>query len=239
MGPAAPGLGAVGTGPGAGAQRRSGRDGSARSLRRFDPHLDAHLAFAAFQALNASLNPLCQARRATAYAGGRRVRGPPGGLSSEDAVMCQNFITADREQALLMPPALVDWLPDEHLGWTVPGAVEQKDLGTLYRAYRANGQGHTAMYDPQVMLSLLHYAHANGVSSSRQVEQCCEVDIAFKVINAMRAPDHSTIAEFRRHHQDAIAEVFAQILALCAEVALVKVRGDRDRWDEDRRQRVA
>ena len=47
--------------------------------------------------------------------------------------------------------------------------------------------------------------------------------MAFKVITAMRVPDHSTIAEFRRRHQDAIAEVFVQVLALCAEAGLVRV----------------
>jgi hypothetical protein len=87
--------------------------------------------------------------------------------------MGQNFITANREQVLLMPPALVDWLPEEHFVWTVLGAVEQMDLAGFYGAYRAN-----------------------GVSSSRQIEGCCEVDVAFKVIEAMRVPDHSTIAEF-------------------------------------------
>jgi transposase len=136
--------------------------------------------------------------------------------------MGQNFITADREQVLLMPPALVDWLPDEHFVWTVLGAVEQMDLGAFYGAYRANGQGRAA-YDPRVMLSLLLYAYATGVSSSRQIERCCEVDVAFKVICAMKVPDHSTIAEFRRRHQDAIAGVFVQVLALCAEAGLVRV----------------
>jgi transposase len=136
--------------------------------------------------------------------------------------MGQNFITADREQVLLMPPALVDWLPEEHFVWTVLGAVEQMDLSGFYGAYRANGQGRAA-YDPQVMLSLLLYAYATGVSSSRQIERCCEVDVAFKVIAAMKVPDHSTIAEFRRRHQDAIAEVFVQVLALCAEAGLVRV----------------
>jgi transposase len=135
--------------------------------------------------------------------------------------MGQNFIAADRDQVLLMPPALVDWLPDEHFVWTVLGAVEQMDLAEFYGAYRANGQGRAA-YDPQV-LSLLLYAYATGVSSSRQIERCCEVDVAFKVIAAMRVPDHSTIAEFRRRHQDAIAEVFVQVLALCAEAGLVRV----------------
>ena len=121
-----------------------------------------------------------------------------------------------------MPPALVDWLPEEHFVWTVLGAVEQMDLVGFYGAYRANGQGRAA-YDPRMMLSLLLYAYATGVSSSRQIERCCEVDVAFKVIAAMRVPDHSTIAEFRRRHQDAIADVFVQVLALCAEAGLVKV----------------
>ena len=136
--------------------------------------------------------------------------------------MGQNFITADREQVLLMPPALVDWLPEEHFVWTVLGAVEQMDLAAFYGAYRANGQGRAA-YDPQMLLSLLLYAYATGVSSSRQIERCCEVDVAFKVITAMQVPDHSTIAEFRRRHQDAIADVFVQVLALCAEAGLVRV----------------
>jgi transposase len=136
--------------------------------------------------------------------------------------MGQNFISADRGQVLLMPPALVDWLPEEHFVWTVLGAVEQMDLGGFYGAYRANGQGRAA-YDPQMLLSLLLYAYATGVSSSRQIERCCEVDVAFKVITAMRVPDHSTIAEFRRRHQDEIAGVFVQVLALCAEAGLVQV----------------
>src|ERR1700677_1668052 len=130
--------------------------------------------------------------------------------------MSQNFVACDRAQVLLMPPSLADWVPDDHLVWTVLGAVERLDLGGFYGAYRANGQGRAA-YDPQMLLSLLLYAYATGVSSSRQIERCCEVDVAFKVIAAMRVPDHSTIAEFRRRHQDAIGEVFVQILALCAE----------------------
>jgi transposase len=136
--------------------------------------------------------------------------------------MSQNFIAADRGQVLLLPPSLADWLPEEHFVWTVLGAVEQMDLSSLYGAYRANGQGRAA-YDPAVMLSLLLYSYASGISSSRQIERCCEVDVAFKLITAMRVPDHSTIAEFRRRHQDAIAGVFVAVLALCAEAGLVKV----------------
>ena len=46
--------------------------------------------------------------------------------------MGQNFIAADRDQVLLMPPVLVDWLPEEHFVWTVLGAVEEIDLAAFY-----------------------------------------------------------------------------------------------------------
>jgi hypothetical protein len=64
--------------------------------------------------------------------------------------MAQNFISCDRGQVFLMPPSLVDWVPEDHLVWTVLGAVDQMDLDAFYGSYRANGQGRAA-YDPQMM----------------------------------------------------------------------------------------
>ena len=121
-----------------------------------------------------------------------------------------------------MPPSLIDWVPDEHLVWTVLGAVEQMDLDGFYGAYRANGQGRAA-YDPAMMVALLLYAYASGILSSRGIERACRVDVAYKVITAMAVPDHSTIAEFRRRHQLALGGVFVEVLALCREAGLVSV----------------
>ena len=64
--------------------------------------------------------------------------------------MGQNFIVADREQVLLLPPSLRDWLPQDHLAWSILGAVEEMDLSAFYAAYRENGQGRAA-YEPSMM----------------------------------------------------------------------------------------
>jgi transposase len=136
--------------------------------------------------------------------------------------MSQNFISCDRGQVLLLPPSLTDWLPEDHLVWTVLGAVDRMNLDRFYGAYRANGQGRAA-YDPRMMVALLLYAYCVGVRSSRQIERACRSDVAFKVITAMEVPDHSTIAEFRRRHQDVLGELFVGVLALCAEAGLVTV----------------
>ena len=44
--------------------------------------------------------------------------------------MPQNFIACDRDQELLLPPSLKDWLADEHLAWFVLEAVEELDPPT-------------------------------------------------------------------------------------------------------------
>jgi transposase len=136
--------------------------------------------------------------------------------------MSQNFVACDRDQAFLMPPSLMDWVPDDHLVWTVLGAVDQMDLDAVYGKYRANGQGRAA-YDPAMMVALLLYSYSVGNRSSRGIERACRVDVAYKVITAMAAPDHSTIAEFRRRHETALGELFVDVLRLCREAGLVSV----------------
>jgi transposase len=121
-----------------------------------------------------------------------------------------------------MPPSLQEWLPEDHLVWTVLGAVEQMNLDRFTEAYRLGGAGRSP-YDPRVMVALLLYAYARGNRSSRGIERACQEDVAFKVITGMRVPDHSTIAEFRRRHEAEIAELFDQVLGLCREAGLVSV----------------
>jgi transposase len=136
--------------------------------------------------------------------------------------MPQNFIACVRDQALLLPPSLLDWVPDDHVVWTILSAVEEMDLSAFYGAYRADGHGRPA-YDPAMMVALLLYAYARGNRSSRGIERECQEDVAYMVITAQRAPDHSTIAEFRKRHETALADLFGEVLALCEEAGLVTV----------------
>jgi transposase len=134
----------------------------------------------------------------------------------------QNFVACDREQELLLPPSLREWLPEDHLAWFVLDAVEQIDLSAVYEAYRADGWGRAA-FDPKMMVALLLYAYAIGERSSRGIERRLCEDVAFRVIAVNQAPDHATIARFRVRHEQALADMFTQILALCARAGLVSV----------------
>jgi transposase len=133
-----------------------------------------------------------------------------------------HFVPCDRDQPFLMPPSLLEWVPEDHLVWTILAAVEQMDLGAFYGAYRPDGHGRPA-YDPSMMVALLLYAYARGNRSSRGIERECSEDVAYRVICANLVPDHSTIAQFRTRHEAALAELFTAVLRLCREAGLVQV----------------
>jgi transposase len=135
--------------------------------------------------------------------------------------MGQNFLTCDRDQPLLLPPDLHDWLEEDHLAWFVIEAIEELDLEDFYASYRADGHGRAA-HDPKMMLTLITYAYAVGERSSRGLERRCREDVAFRVICANQAPDHATIARFRVRHEQALSDIFSQVLGLCAKAGLVR-----------------
>src|SRR3954451_12341439 len=83
--------------------------------------------------------------------------------------MTQNFLACDRDQELLLPPSLREWLPEGHLAWFVIDAVAALDLTPFYTVYRDNGQGRAA-HDPAMMVALLLYSYAIGERSSRRIE---------------------------------------------------------------------
>ena len=123
---------------------------------------------------------------------------------------------------LLLPPSLLDWLPEGHLSHFIMDMVEQLDLSPIYNSYGGNGRGQPP-YDPAMMVPLLLYAYCIGVASSRQIEKRTHEDVAFRMISANRHPDHDSICEFRKRHLKALAALFVQILRLCQEAGLVKL----------------
>ena len=135
--------------------------------------------------------------------------------------MAHNFVTADREQLMLMPPSMADWLPEDHLAWFVLDVVAELDMSAFLAGYRADGRGGAA-YHPDIMLALLVYAYSVGERSSRRIEKRLVEDVAFRVVAANHQPDHATIARFRAAHQTAIAELFGQVLAMCARAGLLR-----------------
>ncbi len=145
-----------------------------------------------------------------------------GGRVTTPAGAGKTFRVYDQGQSFLMPPSLDDWLPQDHTARFVSEIVDDGlDLTEIYESY-ANATG-APPFDPRMMLKLLLYAYSTGVTSSREVERRCHIDVGFRWLSANAAPDYRSLARFRRRHLNALGGLFTQVLALCAEAGLVKL----------------
>ncbi len=133
--------------------------------------------------------------------------------------MAKGYRPVRRDQPFLLPPDMREWLPEDHPVWLVIGAVGHLDTAAVHGRRRTGGAG-TAGYDPDMLLTLLVWAYAHKVTSSRRIEELCHTDVAFRVICAQDVPDHVTIARFRAAFPRAARELFTQVLVLCARLGM-------------------
>jgi transposase len=136
--------------------------------------------------------------------------------------MAKGYRPVRRDQPFLFPPDMREWLAGDHPVWLVIRVVERMDTSAFHARRRAGGAG-TAGYDPDMLVTLLVWAYAQGVASSRRMESLCGTDVAFRVICGGNLPDHSTIARFRADSADAVTVLFGQVLILCAQLGMGKL----------------
>ncbi len=122
---------------------------------------------------------------------------PPGGGASLEAL-----ISPDNEVRLI--DAFVDSLPLEKLGFRT--------------GFPENGR---PAYHPTVLLKLLVYGYLNRIRSSRCLERECHRNIEAMWLLGQLAPDHNTIANFRKHNSRAITKVFRATVKMAGHFDLV------------------
>lgn len=89
----------------------------------------------------------------------------------------KNFIGADREQCILLPYDVMDWLPENHLARFIVEIIDNLNFSRIYNKYRGAG---SAAYDPRLLLGLLFYGYSTGVFSSRKIETATYDSVAFR-----------------------------------------------------------
>lgn len=137
-------------------------------------------------------------------------------------LVAKGYVRLRRDELMLLPPDVREWLPVDHVVWFVLDAIEALDTSALHRRAKLGGAGR-APYDPDMLLALLVYAYSGGLRSSRKIERRCREDIAFMVLSGLCYPDHVTIARFRKDNDAAMGDLFDQVLALCWKAGMGKL----------------
>ena len=136
--------------------------------------------------------------------------------------MRKTYLPYDPDQQLLLPAALREWLPDDHLAYFISDVVDQLDLSEITSRYEQERRGGPP-YHPRMMVKVLLYGYCIEVASSRRIAQRLHEDIALRVLAANNTPDFRTISDFRKDHLAALSGLFLQVLALCQRAGLVKL----------------
>ena len=133
----------------------------------------------------------------------------------------KTFRPYDQDSLLLMPPSLHDWVDPDGLAAFLSDLVDELDLAPFLAAHdEPRGM---PPYHPRLMLKVLLYGYANGVRSSRRLEERLGADVNFMFLAGQARPDHKTIAEFRRRHLATFEGLFLTALRLCREAGLAKL----------------
>ena len=135
----------------------------------------------------------------------------------------RKFIEYTQDQDFLLPPSLLDWLPEDHLAYYISDSVDSFDLSEWELSYATETGSGAPPFPPRMMLKILLYGYSVGVFSSRKLAARCVEDIAFRYLSGQLQPDFRSILKFRKRHLARFEKLFVQTVQLAQESGLVKL----------------
>src|SRR3974390_1400317 len=128
---------------------------------------------------------------------------------------------SDRSQVTLFPECLEDWIGGDNPVRVIDVLVEELDLGEIgFSGVDPEVTGRPS-YHPSVLLKLYIYGYLNRVQSSRRLEREALRNVEVMWLTGRLAPDHKTIADFRKDNGCAIRQICARFVALCRTLGLL------------------
>ncbi|MBU4501392.1 MAG: transposase [Nanoarchaeota archaeon] len=125
-----------------------------------------------------------------------------------------------KNQFMLFPKSIDDYVPENHLSRMIDSIVEQLDTKDIEDKYSSLGQN---TYHPKILIKLLFYSYGIGERSGRKISSKCETDTAYIYLSQMYKPDFRTINDFRKNNILELSQYFIDILRMCKELGLISV----------------
>lgn len=121
----------------------------------------------------------------------------------------------ERGQWSLLPARLEDYVSAGSLVRVIDRFIGALDLRALgFDRWVAAATGRPA-YDPRDLLKLYVWGYAHEVRSSRKLERACWQNVEAMWLMRKLAPDHKTIADFRRDNAAGIKAASGALVAFC------------------------
>lgn len=127
-----------------------------------------------------------------------------------------------RTQGTLFPVTLEELIPADHVCRVIDAFVDRLDMDTLGFIRAEAAETGRPGYDPRDLLRLYLYGYLHQLRSSRRLEAECLRNIEVMWLLGRLAPDHKSIAGFRKIHREAVTEAGAELIRFARSIGLVK-----------------
>ena len=127
----------------------------------------------------------------------------------------------ERDQGTQFTAHLENWVGENNAVRVIDAFVEELDLrGLDFDRAEPEATGRPG-YHPAILLKLYVYGYLNRVQSSRRLEREARRNVEVMWLTGRLAPDHKTIADFRKVNGPAIRKVCSQFVEICHQIGLL------------------
>jgi transposase len=130
------------------------------------------------------------------------------------------MIAPDYGQQFIFPPALEDWVPQDHPARFLREFVEQLDLPALGFVMPAATEGRPP-YAPGLLLKIWLHGYFHRIRSTRKLEAACREQLSLLWLTGLIQPDHNSLWRFWRDNRKALREIFKQTVQVAVRTGAV------------------
>ena len=127
----------------------------------------------------------------------------------------------DTNQYSLFPVSFDEMVEEDNPVRGICAIVDSMDetkLNFIHSQIKRTGR---PPYNPVCMFKIYLYCYYNKIRSSRNIEKECKRNIELMWLTGGIAPDHKTIADFRKNNKRAIEAAHTEFIRICTELGLV------------------
>jgi transposase len=127
----------------------------------------------------------------------------------------------NRNQQLLFPPSLDEYVDENNPVRAIDSYVDSIDLATLGVFTNNGGSEGQPAYHPALLLKIYLYGYLNSIRSSRKLEREIKRNVEMMWLCEGLTPGYKTIANFRKDNPKVLKQLFRDFVMLCRSVDLI------------------
>lgn len=144
--------------------------------------------------------------------------------NAEEKLRRVRLKSINRQQMMLRPVEVEKLVAEDHEVRAIWEFVGRMELSGYYEEIEAvEGEAGRSATDPRLLISLWIYGYSKGVSGGREIGRLCEYDPAYQWLTGLEAVNYHTLTDFRVKYQEALDELFIEVLGLLSAEGLISL----------------